>query len=73
MKVHLFDTISGLYEGESFESDDMLEFEKGLTAVAPPQYGRGQVPVYDAKHGRWTIVSLAERREILNTVDRGNG
>jgi len=65
MKVYLFDTESGLYEGESFESDDMLKYEEGLISVAPPLYEAEQVPVFDAEQVGWKVMPVALVREIV--------
>ena len=59
MKVYLFDSKTGVYEGESFEEPDMLQHEDGLTAISPPDYGHGQVPVFDRQKRTWTAGSPA--------------
>ncbi len=65
MKVYLFDTASGLYEGESFESDDMIEYQEGITTVAPPPYKSGQVPIFDMDRQIWTVKPVSVVRERL--------
>jgi hypothetical protein len=67
MKIYLFDTASGLYEGESFESDDMLRFQEGITTIAPPIYQKGEVPVFDTEHQRWKVMPISLVRELLNS------
>lgn len=69
MKVYLFDTASGLYEGESFESDDMIEYQEGITTVAPPPYKSGHVPIFDMDRQRWTVKPLAVVRECLDRLN----
>ena len=56
MKVYLFDTNSGLYEGEDFwDSGDVREAE-GATSLAPPMVHQGQLPVYDHTGHNWKLV-----------------
>ncbi len=69
MKIYLFDTASGLYEGESFESDDMLEYQEGITTVAPPPYESGYVPIFDTDRQRWTVKPVSVVRECLNSLN----
>ncbi len=38
MKAYLFNTENGLYEGETFENADMLQYDDGVTKVQPPDY-----------------------------------
>ena len=66
MKTYLFNVGNGLYEGESFEEPDMLQYEEGLTPVPPPEYGHGQVPVFDRQNNSWTVIPVAIARQLLN-------
>ena len=66
MKAYLFDTANGLYEGETFEDADMLAYEDGITSVPPPDYGQGQVPVFDLERKAWTVMPISAVRQLLN-------
>ena len=65
MKAYLFDTETGLYEGETFEDDAMLEYEEGITPVPPPGYDHGQVPVFDHRNNQWAVVPVTIARQLL--------
>lgn len=71
MKIYLFDTQNGLYEGESFEETDMLQYEDGVTPVPPPEYEQGQVPVFDRRKNEWAVIPVSIARQLLqiNAVD----
>lgn len=69
MKVYLFDPENGLFEGESFEEGDMLEFIEGVTTIAPPPYGAGEVPVFDRERQSWTLMPISAVRELLNRLN----
>jgi hypothetical protein len=49
MRAYLFDTETGLYEGETYEYAQFVKPEEGMTSVPAPDYTKEQVPVYDAK------------------------
>lgn len=75
MKAYLFDTETGLYEGETFEDADMLHNEDGITPVPPPQYSHGQIPVFDRSANDWTVISVTVAKQLLrldNGVDTGS-
>ncbi|MBJ6748690.1 hypothetical protein [Geomonas anaerohicana] len=58
MKVYLFNTEDGLYLGEDFADDAMTggwDLPVGTTAIAPPPYGRREVPVFVAEENRWVL------------------
>lgn len=65
MKVFLFDTETGIYEGETFEEAAMLQYEKGLTTIPPPDYEHGQVPVFDRQKNEWTVIPVGIARQLL--------
>lgn len=62
MKAYMFNTENGLYEGETFVAADMLEYEVGVTTVAPPAHEAGFVPVFDVHQQMWTLMPLAQAR-----------
>ena len=66
MKAWLFDTETGLYEGETFEEAAMLRYEDGLTTIPPPDYEHGQVPVFDRQKNEWTVIPISVVRQLLN-------
>jgi hypothetical protein len=66
MKTYLFNVDNGIYEGETFEEPDMLQYEEGITTVSPPDYEHGQVPVFDRQNNCWTIIPVTIVRQLLN-------
>jgi len=66
MKAYLFNTDNGLYEGETFEDADMLQYEEGITPVPPPDYAHGQVPVFDRQKNSWAVIPVNIARQLLN-------
>ena len=66
MKTYLFNVENGLYEGETFEEADMLQYEEGMTPVPPPDYEHGHVPVFDRQKNSWTIIPVTIARQLLN-------
>ncbi len=66
MKVYLFDTQSGLYEGETFEDADILAYEDGITPIPPPDYGHGQVPVFDSHKNDWVVIPTSTARQLAS-------
>jgi len=72
MKAYLFNTENGLYEGESFEEADMLQYQDGLTAIPPPDYDHEQVPVFDRQKNAWTIIPVTIARQLLKISTPGS-
>lgn len=66
MKVYLFQTENGLYEGESFEDPAMLQYEDGLTTIPPPDYEHGQVPVFDHRKNEWVVIPVTTAWQLPN-------
>lgn len=71
MKVYLFDTETGLYEGETFADAVTLAHEDGVTTIPPPGYGNGQVPIFDCRHNSWTIIPISAVRQRLSSRAAG--
>ena len=67
MKAYLFNIENGLYEGETFENADMLQYSDGVTPVPPPDYEHGHVPVFDHERKVWTVIPLTIARQLLGT------
>lgn len=63
MKVYLFNSSNGLYEGEDFQDDDRIGAEEGMTTVPPPPGQPGQIPVYDRNSASWRLVAMEEFRK----------
>jgi hypothetical protein len=66
MKVYLYDTENGLFEGETFEDPKMLQYEEGVTPVPPPEYERGHVPVFDRSRNEWSVIPITVAKQQLN-------
>jgi hypothetical protein len=66
MKVYLFDTQNGLFEGETFEEPDMLKYEEGMTPIPPPEYEHGQIPVFDHRKNGWAVIPTTIARQLLS-------
>jgi len=66
MKVYLFDTQNGLFEGETFEDPAMLQYEEGITPVPPPEFEHGQVPVFDRSKSEWTVIPITIARQLID-------
>jgi hypothetical protein len=72
MKTYLFNAENGLYEGETFEDPDMLQYEEGITPVPPPEYEHGQVPVFDRQKNSWAVIPVSIARQLLNLSTSGS-
>jgi len=67
MKIYLFNTETGVYQGEDFA--DAMPMKPGChlvppdaTTIAPPSCGRGEAPVFDAASNRWEVRRLSAVR-----------
>jgi len=65
MKVYLFNSENGLYEGETFEEAAILQYEDGITPIPPPSYEQGQVPVFDRQTKAWAVIPVTIARQLL--------
>ena len=65
MKAYLYNADTGLYEGETFEEPAMLVYENGITAVPPPDYENGQVPVFNRGRQVWEMLPVTTVRQLL--------
>ena len=72
MKTYLFNAETGLYEGETFEEPDMLQYEEGITPVPPPDYEHGQVPVFDRSKNEWTVIPVTIAKQLLRLNNEAN-
>lgn len=60
MKIYLFCPETGLYQGEDFADDILINNEgqgvpHGATTIAPPAYRSGEVAVFRISEKRWEI------------------
>lgn len=60
MKIYLYNTETGLYEGEDFVERNSVNEQSGVTAIAPPEGKKGNVPVFDGNSGEWRLVPLQQ-------------
>jgi len=65
MKIYLFCPETGLYQGEDFaDAPPLCPGREALppyaTTVAPPPYGRGEVPVFSLSDNAWGIRAAAQ-------------
>jgi hypothetical protein len=60
VRIFYFDPENGLYQGEGFMEAFRPDAHKGVTTAAPPQYQKGEVPVFDHVRQCWTIQSVAD-------------
>jgi len=72
MKAYLFNEETGLYEGETFEEAGMLQHEDGITTVPPPDYGHGQVPVFDRREKTWVVIPVTIAKQLLRLGNEEN-
>ncbi len=66
MKAYLFHQETGLYQGETFENADMLQYQEGVTTIPAPDYHHGQVPVFDRTTNQWGVIPITIARQLLN-------
>ena len=67
MKAYLFNVENGLYEGETFENADTLQYVEGITPVPPPDFEHGQVPVFDSSKEEWTVIPVTIAKQLLGS------
>lgn len=58
MRVYYYCTETGIFQGEGYQEDGMPAAAEGITAIAPPPYGKGEVAVFEADAGCWTLRNL---------------
>ncbi len=63
MKVYLFDTASGVYQGEDFLDPTEFDEAEGATNQAPPPPEPGKIPVYDQATAAWKLVAATILRK----------
>jgi hypothetical protein len=72
MKAYLFNIETGLYEGETFVETGKLQCEDSITPIPPPEYGHGQVPVFDRREKTWAVIPVTIAKQLLRLGDEEN-
>lgn len=72
MKIYLFCPETGVYQGEDFADDPPVEkgdelLPLGATTVAPPAYGPGETPFFDATRQAWKLQRKETRADLSTT------
>lgn len=62
MRVYCYSLETGVYQGEDFLDERELASTEGVTPIAPPEYLRGEVPVFDPSTQSWNLVKLSGKR-----------
>ena len=67
MKIYLFNPETGVYLGEDFSDEAMMErgafvVPPDATHIAPPSAERGQLSVFNAAEQRWYIRRRPENK-----------
>ncbi len=62
MKIYLFNPETGVYLGEDFADEALVErgacvVPANATTIAPPQVGREEMLVFNRREGRWEVRS----------------
>jgi hypothetical protein len=70
MKIYRFNDETGVYLGEDFADENPLMRGSYLiphdaTTMAPPQFERGEAPIFDLQEQRWKVRPLAELKNGL--------
>jgi hypothetical protein len=60
MKVYLFEKESGFYLGEDFDSYREAMEEDGVTPLAPPVTGPGEVAVFNRLESCWRVLLISD-------------
>lgn len=62
MRVYCYCPETGVYQGEDFVDDCLLDVTEGVTRIAPPKYARGEAPVFDAATQCWNLIKISGKR-----------
>jgi len=60
VRAYYFSPETGLYQGETFLDQGDLETLEGVTTVAPPVYGKGEVPLFDSHAQCWRLRNIQQ-------------
>lgn len=72
MKIYLFNPETGVYLGEDFADEEPMKrgafvVPPNATTIAPPEGGRGHIPVFDVGAQCWEVRS----RQETDGTDKG--
>lgn len=64
MKIYLFDSQTGMYQGEDFADESPGKrgecvMPPDATTIAPPRVKRGEAPVFNVAEQRWEVQPIA--------------
>lgn len=62
MKVYCYCPETGVYQGEDFLDEFLVDITEGVTRIAPPKYVCGEVPVFDTSTQCWNVIRLSGKR-----------
>jgi hypothetical protein len=65
MKLFTFDTETGLYLGQDFGDKKDVDVSEGITELEPPDFNRGETPVFDFNTKQWVVVEIAKVQPLL--------
>ena len=60
VRVYYFSPETGLYQGEAFLDQRDLGHLEGVTSIAPPSYGCGEVPLFDPRTQSWRVRQMRQ-------------
>lgn len=69
MRVYCYCPETGVYQGEDFLEECLLDCVEGVTKLAPPQYSRGLAPVYDKTLHCWNLIELTGK-SVTHQMDK---
>jgi hypothetical protein len=61
VKVYYFSPETGIFQGDDYLDEHQLDVTEGVTRIAPPEYARGEVPIFEAVTQRWLVVKVSGR------------
>jgi hypothetical protein len=73
MRIYRFNPETGLYLGEDFADKasfkgGAFEIPEDATTIPPPKVKRGEVPVFDADHGKWEVQQLNRETRVMERM-----
>ena len=66
MKIYLFDSENGLYEGVTYEDPARLQNRVDVTPIPPPAYEAGQTLIFDLQKEEWVVMPTTIVRQLLH-------
>ncbi|NVN97793.1 MAG: hypothetical protein HXX17_00605 [Geobacteraceae bacterium] len=65
MRAYLYDLETGLYQGETFEYEEIIDSGEGITRVAPPEHKSGYLALFVRNSGTWRVVTVESYRQMF--------